>query len=149
ARGDLRQAAMTSYKPLLEAGRDVVLRHLQEASPGGPETRKTWETIRQWLTDPTELAAWRVLARVLLRIGEPDRGDNLIAELSDFLSHDSFELTLRRLALAVPDALGLRPDGDLTIVQTDAANRKEIRLAFSIADKQREPQRGVTIYLLR
>jgi hypothetical protein len=150
ARGDVRQAAMTSYKPLLEAGRDVVLRHLQEASPGGPETRKTWETIRQRLTDPTELTAWRVLARVLLHIGEPERGDfDPVAELSDFLSHDRFELTLRRLALEMPDALRLRPDGDLTIVCTEAANRKETRLVFSAADKQREPQLGVTIYLLR
>jgi hypothetical protein len=150
ARGDVRQAATTSYQPLLEAGREIVLRHLQEASPGGPETTKTWQTIRPWLADPTELAAWRILARVLLRVGDPERSEfDPVTELSSFLSHDSFELTLRRLALEVPDAPRLRPDGDLTISQTEAASKKGLRLVFSNTDKQREPQRGVTIYLLR
>src|SRR5262249_11947404 len=63
ARGDMRQAADTSYKPLLEAGRSVVLAHLREASPGGPETPKTWQAIRPWLADHTDLTTWRVLAR--------------------------------------------------------------------------------------
>jgi hypothetical protein len=150
ARGDVRQAAMTSYQPLLEAGRDVILRRVQEATPGGPETPMTWQTVRTWLADPPELASWRILAQVLLRIGDPERGKcDPVTELSTFLSHDSFDLALRRLALELPDAVKLRPDGDLTITQASAANKKDARLTFTVSDKQREPQRGVTVYLLR
>jgi hypothetical protein len=150
ARGDVEQAAKTSYKPLIEAGQAVVLRRLQEATPGGPETPKTWQIIRPWLENPTELSAWRVLARMLERLSDLKRTDlDPVADLSDFLGRATFDLSLKRLSLEVPDALQLRPDGGLTIRHSTASSNKETRLAFTVmTDKQRDAQRGVTTYWL-
>jgi hypothetical protein len=150
ARGDVEQAAKTSYEPLVEAGRAVVLAHLREASPAGPETPKTWQAIRPWLADPSELSAWRVLARLLVRLGFPERGGaDPVADLSAFLGRASFELSLKGLTLEIPDKLLLRPDGELTVFQVGSVSKKEIALPFTVADKKREPQRGVTVYTLR
>jgi hypothetical protein len=151
AKADIQQAARASYKPpLVQAGQDVVLRHLQEASPGGPETVKTWQSIRPWLAEPADLAAWRVLARVLLRLAEPERQDpDPVADLAAFLARDSFEIRLQRLTLELPDILRLRPDGEFMIFQIDPATKKETTLAFTIGEKQRETQRGATTYTLR
>lgn len=150
ARGDVRQAADTSYKPLLEAGRDVVLTHLRDASPGGPETPKTWQTIRPWLADPADLAAWRVLARLLLHLADSEHGDfDPVTDLAAFRARDSFELTLKGLTLEVPDAVKLRPDGDLVIYQVESTPKKDVSLHFTVTDKKRDAQRGVTVYALR
>lgn len=149
ARGDVRQAARTSYAPLLEAGRPVILRHLQEASPGGPETPKTWQAIRPWLADPPELASWRVLARLLVQLSEPDRPEpDPVAELATFLGRDRFDLNLRGLTLELPDALKVRPDGELTVYHRPAQGA-EAALAFRLGDRQHDANRGVSSYPLR
>jgi GTPase SAR1 family protein len=150
ARGDVRQAAETSYKPLLEAGREVVLAHLREASPGGPETPKTWKDIPPWLARPADLSAWNVLARVLLRLADPERVDlDPVADLASFVDRDSFELSLAGLALEVPDGAKVRPDGDLAIYQIDFGSKKEVAIRLAVADKKRDLQRGITTYVLR
>jgi GTPase SAR1 family protein len=150
ARGDVRQAAETSYKPLLEAGREIVLAHLREASPGGPESPKTWKDISPWLARPADLGAWDVLARVLLRLGDPDRADpDPVADLVAFVDRNSFELALAGLTLDVPDAVKIRPDGDLTVTQVELGSKKEVTLRFGVTDKKRDLQRGVTTYTLR
>jgi hypothetical protein len=150
ARGDVRQAAETSYKPLLEAGRDVVLAHLRDISPNGPETPETWRTLRTWSAMPVELTDWRILARVLLRLADPERADSdPIDDLNAFLGRESFDLALKTLTLEIPDSLKLRPDGDLTIDQTMMATKKDVSLAFTVSDKKRDAQRGVTTYTLR
>ncbi|HZT79450.1 MAG TPA: GTPase domain-containing protein, partial [Gemmataceae bacterium] len=46
ARGDVRQAARTSYESLLAGGHDAVLRQLQQARGGGKETCKAWQAVR-------------------------------------------------------------------------------------------------------
>jgi hypothetical protein len=149
ARGDVRQAAEASYRQLLDAGRAVVLRHLQEASPNGPETVKLWQAIRPWLADPTELNPWRVLARVLGRLADPERQDtDPVAELHAFLGRDHFDIELRRLTLEIPDAVRLRPDGDLKVVH-QSADGKDTVLKFTASDKQRDAAHGLTTYTLR
>src|SRR5262249_8239672 len=86
ARGDVRQAAETSYKPLLEAGRNVVLAHLHDIAPNGPETPQMWRTLPSWSAMPVELGDWRIIARVLLRLADPDRADSdPIDDLNAFL----------------------------------------------------------------
>jgi GTPase SAR1 family protein len=150
ARRDLRQAAQTSYKNLLEAGRVVVLARLREASPGGPETAKTWHTIQPWLTDPIELSAWRVLARLLLRLIDPGQADlDPVADLVAFLVRNRFELTLKGMSLLVPDAVNIRPDGDLVIYQTNSDTGKDITLVFSVENKRRDAESGLTRFTLR
>jgi hypothetical protein len=124
--------------------------HLREASPGGPETPKTWQTIRPWLADPADLSAWRVLARLLLYLSDPERTNlDPVADLAAFLARDRFDLSLKGLTLEIPDAVKLRPDGELVIYQVESASKKEVSLPFVVTDKRRDAQRGVTVYNLR
>jgi hypothetical protein len=155
ASDELRQAARNSYNRLLDAGRDAVLRRLKAASPNEPETPKTWLAVRKWVGtpgsgQPEELADWRKLANVLLGIGEPSqKATDPVTDLASFLDHEHYELSLKRLTLKIPDSLKLRPDGDLTIYHRPAAAKEYAALAFKVnSDKQRDPDRGVTIYTL-
>jgi GTPase SAR1 family protein len=150
ARGDIRQAAQTSFKNLLETGREVVLARLREASPGGPETTKTWQTIRPWLAEPAEFSAWRALARLLLRLVDPERADlDPVADLVAFLARDKFELNLQGMTLQVPETVKVRPDGDLVIYLTESGTKKNITLLFSVENKSRKAERGVISYTVR
>src|SRR5262249_37682137 len=56
--GEVRRAVRTSYDNAIEAGRQVVLRHLAEASPDGQETPESWRRLRPWLAAPDDLQAW-------------------------------------------------------------------------------------------
>jgi hypothetical protein len=122
---------------------------LQDASAGGPEEVKTWRALQPWLTDPVELSAWRELARVLVRLAEPQRQDpDPVSELKTFLERDRFELSLKRLTLEIPDALKLRPDGKLSVVHRPREGDTAV-LTFTVADKHHDAQRGLTTYTLR
>jgi hypothetical protein len=148
-RGDIRQAARTSYEPLTDAGRDVVLRRLQEASPAGPETLKLWRDLRPWLADPPELARWRVLARQLVRLFDPDRPElDPVADLANFLTRDRFDFRLKGLSLEIPDSYRIRPDGELKVHQRQADGQSMI-WTYEVVGKERDTQRGVTAYSLR
>ena len=147
-RGDIRQAAQTSYEHLLEAGRAVVQRRLQDAAPGDEETPARWQALRRWLAEPEELSAWRVLARVLVRLQDPDRAvPDPVTELASFLGRDRFELTFKRLTLEVPDRWDVRPAGKLSIYH-QPAGKDRITLEFEETDRlSRRP--GVTTYTFR
>jgi hypothetical protein len=69
-----------------------------------------------------------------------------VADLADFLARDSFDLSLKGMTLQVPDAAKVRPDGNLVIYQTDAGTKKNTTLVFSIENKKRDAERGVTTY---
>jgi GTPase SAR1 family protein len=149
AQGDVRNAAETSYKALVEAGRDTVLAHLREIAPNGPETPEMWRTLRTWSANPVELSDWRVLARLLLRLADSERADSdPVDDLNAFLGLNSFELSLKRLTLEIPDSLKVQLEGDLTIDQTVTATKKDVSLRFTLGDKHHDARRGVTTYTL-
>jgi GTPase SAR1 family protein len=149
ARGDFRNAAETSYKALLEAGRDAVLAQLQKIAPNGPETPQMWRTLLAWSVNPPELSDWRILARLLLRLADPERPDSdPVDDLNAFIGRESFELSLKRLTLDIPDTLKLQLEGDLTVDQTVTATKMDVSLRFTLAEKQHDDRRGVTIYTM-
>src|SRR5205823_2072641 len=107
---ELRRVARANYENAIEAGREVVLRHLQQAAPSGEETPECWQAIKGWLADPEDLAAWRVLARVLARLQDAEAPDPVTA-LAAFLNKNRFELDIKQLTLEIPDDLKVRPAG--------------------------------------
>ena len=85
-----------------------------------------------------------------MRLADTDRNDlDPVDDLAAFLRRDSFEISLKRLTLDVPDAVEIRPDGDLTVFSVSPATKNETALAFAVSDKQRDAQRRVTTYNLR
>jgi hypothetical protein len=104
----VRQAARTSYDYLLEPGRAAVLDQLRQAGRGREETRARWDAVRDWLRNPEELASWRVLATVLLRLQERDAQDP-VAALAAFLQRGAFTITVDRVTVEIPDSLKARP----------------------------------------
>jgi hypothetical protein len=106
--------------------------------------------VLKWLEDPQELASWRALARVMVRLIDPKRTEaDPVNDLTGFLKQDAFDLDLRRLTLEIPDRLDKRPSDDLTVYLEIPGEDQAKKLRFEITDKQRDAQRGVTQYLLR
>lgn len=147
--GDVRQAAAASYEQLLEAGREVVLRQLQQAAGDGRETPQRWAAVRRWLLqDPEELRAWRQLARVLTGLKDGSRVDPA-AELAEFLDRERFPLELKRLTVEVPDRLRVRPSGPLSVYHPPTSRTGPALVFEVVGDSQRDPQRRVTVYTFR
>jgi hypothetical protein len=144
----LQQEAGANFRRLLEPARQEVLRHLQQAAPGATETPDRWRAVLDWLADPVELRPWRRLARVLVRLADPDRSElDPVTDLAAFLKQDKFSLDPRRLSLEIPDILGKKPAGALTIYLRAGDNVSS--LVFEILpSKQRDAQRQVTTYNL-
>jgi hypothetical protein len=147
-RGDIRQAARTYYDRFLEPARAEVLQHLKQAEPGTEDTASRWTKIRDWLADPEELRSWRVLARVFVRIVEPERPEpDPVSALAVFLRKERIELTIKRLALDVPDELRLHPvDGANIYLRSPHGDG--LTLAYDLGDKRRNGNRPVTRYQL-
>jgi hypothetical protein len=147
--GDIRQAAATSYEPLLDAGREIVLRQLQQAGSGDRETAARWARVREWLLkDPEELRAWRQLAGVLTGLKDGNRV-NPVSELARFLGEDRFAVEFKRVALETPDRLKVRPAGPLSIYHLGTSKSAPAVVLEVAGDPQRDPQRRVTTYTLR
>jgi hypothetical protein len=130
-RPKVRQAARTNYDYLLQPGQAEVLRQLQKAGTGTEETAQRWQAVREWLDKPEELAAWRVLAGVLLRLSDPAAPDPVQA-LQSFLGQSTFTLTFHRILLDIPDTLETRPGADAPFEiyhQQTAADRPAMSLA--------------------
>jgi hypothetical protein len=145
---EVRQAARTNYELLLEPAREEVLRQLQRAGKDATETRARWNGVLKWLEDPRELASWRVLARVLVRLSEPKRNEaDPVKDLAAFLKRDEFELDLRRLTLEIPDRLNKHSTDDLVVYLQRAG--ETISYRFEIIGNPRDARRGVTQYLLQ
>jgi hypothetical protein len=119
---DIQQAARGNYDNpsqktgLRRTGQEFVLRRL-EKTPGEGETRQRWAEVRTWLqSGPEELRDWRVLARVLRRLFDPNVKEiDPVTELAAFLGEDQFEIHFRRLTLKIPRDLGVHPSGPLVV----------------------------------
>ncbi len=150
AAGDIRQAAKANYANLLEPGREAVLGRLQAAAPGGEETAARWQDVQRWLQGgPEELADWRVLARILRRLGDPDAGDaDPVSEMVLFLNRDRFDVQLRRVSLAIPVDLGVAPQGNLSVVH-EAEGKTTTLTLEPFGDPQRDPGGRTRTYTFR
>jgi GTPase SAR1 family protein len=142
---DLRRTARVSYEHLIEAGRQVVLDRLQQASPAGPETPALWRGVREWLAGPSELRDWRVLATILERMDVPDAPEPVTA-LASFLGQDHFEVNIERVTLEVPFDRNVVPAGTLTVYHAAAGAEPVPVLTFHLTDDEghRDPQARVT-----
>jgi hypothetical protein len=149
-RPQVRQVARTYYENALEPARGAVLTQLQQAGGGAEETRGRWESVRKWLNDPKELADWRVLAGVLLRLDDPDAGDP-VTLLADFLGKTSFTLDVRRLTLEIPESLEVRPaaDASLSIHHPASAGDKPALVFETSGEGERDARRRVWTYSFR
>jgi Double-GTPase 2 len=130
--GDLRRAARLSYDHLIEAGRQVVLKYLQQAATAEQETASLWRGAREWLAGASELREWRVLATLLGRILDlptPDPVTTLVA----FLGLDHFDINIERVALEVPVDRHLAPAGPLTIYHAAPGAEPVAALTFRLA----------------
>lgn len=146
---EVKQSAGTSYESLLEAGRDAVLRQLQQAGSGDRETLARWAEVRKWLQkDPEELRSWRELATILAGLKEGSRVDP-VTDLADFLGKDRFPIELKRLTLEIPDSWKVRPVGPLSLVHPPTSKTAPAAVFEIIGTAQRDPQRRVTTYTLR
>jgi hypothetical protein len=97
-------------------GQAAVLRQLQQAGSGDVETPARWEAVHRWLQNPEELAAWRVLARVLVRLHQPDvPDDDPVRVLASFLGQERFTIELNQLTLEVSERLKVRPAPDAVL----------------------------------
>jgi hypothetical protein len=146
--GHVRSAARARYDVLLKSGREAVLRHLQGITPG-VESVDSWRQLRDWLDNPPELQAWRVLATVLARLQASDAVDPVTA-LAAFLKKDQFELRLSRLELDIPDNQKVRPAGRLVIHQQRATEANITDLTFELLDDGRhDATRPVTRFTFK
>ncbi len=145
--GEIRRAARTRYEHALKAGREVVLRHLQEVSPGAEETPESWRRLRSWLRAPEDLKAWRVLAKVLARLQNADALDP-VDVLEAFVRKESFELVLQRLVLHVPDNLNVRPEAKLAVHHQAGETSKVLNFELS-GEQRHDVRRRVTTYGFR
>jgi hypothetical protein len=128
---EMDRAVLTNYEFLLKLARDVVLSRLQNAGNGNDETTERWSKVRDWLQrDPEELAAWRVLALVLLRLREPHAPD-LVTELAGFLGETEFTLDARRITLEIPDNLRIKaPSSAALTVSHSRPKQKETTIVY-------------------
>jgi hypothetical protein len=140
--GELRRAAEASYRNLIRAGQELVLRQLQRVSPDGRETPERWREVRAWLVTTTQLTEWDRLAVLLARLADP-RAESPVAALAAFLAQDRIDLDLQSFTLQVPDELRVRPAGRLTIYYRTGSDVLTFR---RFGDDQRDPRRRVTMY---
>jgi hypothetical protein len=92
------------YDNLIECGRTEVLRQLKNAGKGKEETLARWKPVREWLKAPVELAEWRELAMVLLKL-QKETPVGPVEELAAFLAKDQFIIEFRSVALTMPRRL--------------------------------------------
>lgn len=145
--GEVERAARRSYDHAIEAGREVVLRHLLDAGDGR-ESPEAWRRLLPWLAAPQDLQAWRAIAATLARLQDPDALDPVTA-LDLFLRHDRFDLDLGHLTLDLPDDLKLRPAGRLAIHHRPGGEARPPLLYEVVGDGRRDVRRRVTVYTLR
>jgi hypothetical protein len=145
--GEIRRATRTRYEHLLKVGRDTVLRHLEEVSPEPRETPASWRALRRWLENPEDLKDWRILARVLGRLQDPN-ADDPVTVLDRFLRQDRFDLVSQRLVLEIPDTVKIRPAGKMTVHQRSGETTSELSFEAT-GDESHDPRRGSTRYRFR
>jgi hypothetical protein len=143
------QVAGNQYASLLVPGRDEVLRQLRLAGRGTTETVEKWEAVRAWLREPAELASWRFLAGVLLRL-QHRSPEGPVEALADFLGKKRFVLEPRTLVLELPDLAGLAPRAEARLVVLHPASERQPALAFEPSgEPQHDKTRRVRSYTYR
>lgn len=146
---EVRQAARTSYDFLIEPARAEVLRQLRQTG-SGKETPARWAAVRDWLKDPPELEAWRVLALTLARLQSLDAVDPVTA-LAAFLQKTSFPIQIRSLTLELPDDLKVRlPDSaKFELYHPAGAGDKPALVLQNTGEGRRDAARRVWTYTFR
>lgn len=145
----VRQAARRQYRLLLRPAQAEVLRHLRQAGTGRDETPARWEPVRAWLQRPEELASWRELAKVLLRLDDPS-AEEPVQALAAFLARTEFPLDIRTLLLEVPEVRGLRPAEEGKLVVLHPASGRQPALAFATSGApRRETAHRTVVYTFR
>jgi hypothetical protein len=148
----LRLAAQARYDHLIEAARPVVLQHLQEAGMGDEETLDRWRKLLPWLRDPSELSDFRVLARTLARLFDPEAQDP-VGALASFLTKDVFELDFTQVTLQIPFSLRVGPaekDTPRLEIFHPATSKQGPAVVFAMVDGPRlDDRNGLTRYTFR
>jgi hypothetical protein len=144
----LRPTIRSRYENLLVPAREEVLRQLK-ANVKRDETREAWEGVQRWLKEPSELAAWRSLALVLLNMEDPAAEDP-VTRLAGFLNREKFELRIEMLELELPQTSGLTPRAEATLDLYLPASGKDPAARFRRSGEVRkDDQRRVNLYLFR
>ncbi len=145
----VRQKARVLYQILLPPARREVLHQFQQRGPGNEETQTSWQSVRLWLAKPVELDDWRLLARVIRKLDDPNLPDP-VDELAEFLGKSSFTLNLRTLRLTIPVRTGLRPRAEARLLVHRPDNEKRPLLEFEpIGTAERDEEQGLDRYTFR
>jgi GTPase SAR1 family protein len=144
----LRPALRSRYENLLVPAREEVLRQLK-ASGKREETTAAWDPVRRWLKEPSELAAWRSLALLLLHMEEPAAEDP-VTVLAGFLNRETFEIQIDTLELELPQTSGISPRAEATLDLHLPASGKEPAARFRRSGEPRKDDtRRVVLYTFR
>lgn len=138
-RREVEETARIYNEPLLTPAQALVLAKL-EGGGGGSETSARWDAVRRWLEDSTELADWRVLARVLTRLqGLPEPTDPVTA-LREFLGKTSFPIDVAEFMLEVPRDFRDRMPGNAELVLTHTnGDRERTQVSYRLKDGKPGP----------
>lgn len=148
ATAGIRIGARVRLDHLVESAQPLVLEHLQQAGTGDEESVARWRRLLPWLSAPAGLADWRVLARALGRLQEPELEDPITA-LETFLKRDVFDLDLTQVMLEIPDAVRIRPAGKLEIFHLPTSDRGPAVVFDPAGEGQHDDARHVTLYPFR
>jgi hypothetical protein len=129
----------------------LILQRLKDAGTGPTESVARWNGVRDWLkSEPEELAAWRTLAAILVRLYNPEAADP-ISELAAFLGQTAHTIEIKRLTLRVPEDLNVKvpPTAPLSIHHPEP-NKTEPALVFEQEDQAvRDTEHHQWIYTYR
>jgi hypothetical protein len=135
---ELRDAMEISHGNLIHAGREEVLRHLQQAPFGSKETYALWDPVRTWIKNPIELGDWQFLVDKLQRWLDSNGPDPATA-LRSFLEQDRFDIELGKLTLRIPAHAGVQPDGKLRIKHGMGDDIQAVLSFTQQGESRREP----------
>jgi hypothetical protein len=143
--------ARIAYDNLLAPTRALILQRLKDAGTGASESVSRWNGVRDWLkSEPEDLAAWRTLAVILVRLYNPEAADP-VSELAAFLGQTAFTIEIKRLTLRVPEDLNVKvPPTSLLSIYHPEPNKTEPALVFEQEDQAvRDTDRHQWIYTYR
>jgi hypothetical protein len=141
---EIRQTARTGYDNALKAGQEVVLRHFKEVSPGR-ESLDSWRRLGPWLASPEDLRAWRVLATTLARLQDP-AGEDPVSALDAFLRRERFDLSLKRVAVEIPDDAKIRPEGRFLLHHFSGGEKRAPIVFQTTGEERHDARRRMTRY---
>ncbi|MGL4550263.1 MAG: hypothetical protein ACRC33_03665, partial [Gemmataceae bacterium] len=145
----LARTIRSRYEALLAPARAEVLRQLKLGGTDAEETPKRWEAVRAWLKEPTELAAWRQLAGLLVRMEDP-LAEDPVAALAGFLNREAFDLALDSVLVEIPAIRAIAPRAEATFDLFLPATGKQPALSFRPSGEPRkDDERRVTVYTFR